>query len=70
VKSRCARGRARLAVMLGHLHNLDQPAPPHATASAPAVPDRAARNPTGHHDVPSRTGQPSGAAPAGKEGGS
>ena len=26
VKSRCARGRARLAVMLGHLRNLDAPA--------------------------------------------
>jgi RNA polymerase sigma-70 factor (ECF subfamily) len=27
VKSRCARGRARLAVMLGHLRNPDAPAP-------------------------------------------
>ena len=26
VKSRCARGRARLAVLLGHLRNLDAPA--------------------------------------------
>ncbi|HYT10595.1 MAG TPA: RNA polymerase sigma factor SigM [Mycobacteriales bacterium] len=26
VKSRCARGRARLAVLLGHLRNLDDPA--------------------------------------------
>jgi RNA polymerase sigma-70 factor (ECF subfamily) len=26
VKSRCARGRARLAVLLGHLRNLDTPA--------------------------------------------
>jgi RNA polymerase sigma-70 factor (ECF subfamily) len=26
VKSRCARGRARLAVLLGHLRNLDEPA--------------------------------------------
>ncbi|MDT4986706.1 MAG: polymerase sigma-70 factor, subfamily [Micromonosporaceae bacterium] len=60
VKSRCARGRARLAVLLGHLHHPDQP----------AAPDRAARNPTGHGDVPSRTGQATGATPAGKEGGS
>jgi RNA polymerase sigma-70 factor (ECF subfamily) len=27
VKSRCARGRARLAVLLGHLRNPDEPAP-------------------------------------------
>jgi RNA polymerase sigma-70 factor (ECF subfamily) len=27
VKSRCARGRARLAVLLGHLRNLDAPPP-------------------------------------------
>jgi RNA polymerase sigma-70 factor (ECF subfamily) len=26
VKSRCARGRAKLAVLLGHLRNLDAPA--------------------------------------------
>jgi RNA polymerase sigma-70 factor, ECF subfamily len=26
VKSRCARGRAKLAVLLGHLRNLDEPA--------------------------------------------
>jgi len=27
VKSRCARGRARLAVLLGHLRNPDETAP-------------------------------------------
>ena len=29
VKSRCARGRARLAVLLGHLRNPDGPRPSH-----------------------------------------
>lgn len=39
VKSRCSRGRARLAVLLGHLRNLDPDGPvqPRVTADAPAV---------------------------------
>jgi RNA polymerase sigma-70 factor (ECF subfamily) len=54
VKSRCARGRARLAIMLGHLRDTG-----HA----------AERNPEAGGDVPSRTGNASGATPVGKEGG-
>ncbi|HVQ90411.1 MAG TPA: RNA polymerase sigma factor SigM [Mycobacteriales bacterium] len=34
VKSRCARGRARLALLLGHLRNLDAPAGVPAKSSA------------------------------------
>ncbi|MEN3359238.1 MAG: polymerase sigma-70 factor, subfamily [Mycobacteriales bacterium] len=34
VKSRCARGRAKLAVLLGHLRNLDAPATVPAKSSA------------------------------------
>lgn len=34
VKSRCARGRARLALLLGHLRNLDAPANVPAKSSA------------------------------------
>ena len=34
VKSRCARGRARLAILLGHLRNLDLPAPVASSSSA------------------------------------
>jgi RNA polymerase sigma-70 factor (ECF subfamily) len=34
VKSRCARGRARLALLLGHLRNLDAPANVAAKSSA------------------------------------
>jgi RNA polymerase sigma-70 factor (ECF subfamily) len=60
VKSRCARGRARLAVILGHLRNPDQP----------AGSDDAVRNPGTDVDVPSRTGNASGATTVGKEGGS
>jgi RNA polymerase sigma-70 factor (ECF subfamily) len=58
VKSRCARGRARLAVILGHLRGADSDA------------GTGGRNPKSHDDVPSRTGNASGAAPVGKEGGS
>jgi RNA polymerase sigma-70 factor, ECF subfamily len=60
VKSRCARGRARLAVILGHLRNPDQP---------PGS-DDTTRNPGTSVDVPSRTGNASGATTVGKEGGS
>jgi RNA polymerase sigma-70 factor (ECF subfamily) len=60
VKSRCARGRARLAVILGHLRNPDEP---------PGS-DDATRNPGTGLDVPSRTGNASGATTVGKEGGS
>ena len=49
VKSRCSRGRARLAVVLGHLRNPDEPAPvpPEraAPAATPAEPHAAARRP-------------------------
>jgi RNA polymerase sigma-70 factor (ECF subfamily) len=34
VKSRCARGRARLAILLGHLRNLDAPAAVRSSSSA------------------------------------
>jgi RNA polymerase sigma-70 factor (ECF subfamily) len=34
VKSRCARGRARLAILLGHLRNLDPPAAVTSSSSA------------------------------------
>jgi RNA polymerase sigma-70 factor (ECF subfamily) len=34
VKSRCARGRARLAILLGHLRNLDAPAVVPSASSA------------------------------------
>ncbi|MGC9667018.1 RNA polymerase sigma factor SigM [Planosporangium sp. 12N6] len=54
VKSRCARGRARLAVLLGHLRDPD--------ASAE-------RNRALPADVPSRTGNGSGITRVGKEGG-
>jgi RNA polymerase sigma-70 factor (ECF subfamily) len=60
VKSRCARGRARLAVILGHLRNPDQP----------SGSDDTTRNPGTGVDVPSRTGNASGATTVGKEGGS
>lgn len=54
IKSRCARGRARLAVLLGHLRD----------------PDAAdGRNPVVHSDVPTRTGNTTGTARVGKEGG-
>lgn len=54
IKSRCARGRARLAVLLGHLREPDPVGE---------------RNPVLRGDVPSRTGKPSGTTRAGKEGG-
>jgi RNA polymerase sigma-70 factor (ECF subfamily) len=54
VKSRCYRGRARLAVLLGHLREPDP---------------SGERNPVGHGDVPSRTGKGSGPTRVGKEGG-
>jgi RNA polymerase sigma-70 factor (ECF subfamily) len=54
VKSRCARGRARLAVMLGHLRDPDH---------------SAERNPAAGDDVSSRTGNAPGSARVGKEGG-
>ncbi|MCW2643619.1 MAG: putative polymerase ECF-subfamily sigma factor [Dactylosporangium sp.] len=54
IKSRCARGRARLAILLGHLR-----------APEPA----GERNPVVHGDVPSRTGNASGTTRVGKEGG-
>jgi RNA polymerase sigma-70 factor (ECF subfamily) len=60
IKSRCARGRARLAVILGHLRNPDQP----------SESEDATRNPGTGVDVPSRTGNASGATTVGKEGGS
>ncbi|GII22287.1 RNA polymerase sigma factor SigM [Planosporangium mesophilum] len=53
IKSRCARGRARLAVLLGHLRDHD-----------PAE----VRNRAVDADVPSPTGNPSGITTAGKEG--
>ncbi|HZB50127.1 MAG TPA: RNA polymerase sigma factor SigM [Mycobacteriales bacterium] len=37
VKSRCARGRARLAVLLGHLRNLDTPAAVPVVAPGPGT---------------------------------
>jgi RNA polymerase sigma-70 factor (ECF subfamily) len=54
VKSRCSRGRARLAILLGHLREPD-----------PAD----ERNPVVHGDVPSRTGNGPGTTRVGKEGG-
>jgi RNA polymerase sigma-70 factor, ECF subfamily len=57
VKSRCARGRARLAVLLGHLREGTHPA---------------RRNPTDAASVPSdatNTAGPTGATRVGKEGG-
>jgi RNA polymerase sigma-70 factor, ECF subfamily len=54
IKSRCARGRARLAILLGHLRD-----PDHVTGRNPEVPG----------DVPSRTGNASGGTRVGKEGG-
>ncbi|HEV7899522.1 MAG TPA: RNA polymerase sigma factor SigM [Planosporangium sp.] len=53
VKSRCARGRARLAILLGHLRHPD-----------PAE----ERNPVVRADVPSPTGNPSGITRVRKEG--
>ncbi len=50
VKSRCARGRARLAVMLGHL----RPGRP-AGGQSTGNPTSPAGNPTGAASVPSRT---------------
>ncbi len=50
VKSRCARGRARLAALLGHLR------PP------PDGPTPGTGNPPGGRTVPSRSGQPEGGA--------
>jgi RNA polymerase sigma-70 factor (ECF subfamily) len=54
IKSRCARGRARLALLLGHLRDPD-----------PVD----ARNPVAREDVPSRIGNTPGPTGAGKEGG-
>jgi RNA polymerase sigma-70 factor (ECF subfamily) len=54
IKSRCARGRARLAVVLGHLRDPDHPT---------------GRNPADGGDVPSRTGNAPGGARVGREGG-
>jgi RNA polymerase sigma-70 factor (ECF subfamily) len=54
VKSRCARGRARLATLLGHLRDPDRPAP---------------GNPATARDVSSRTGDVAGPTRVGKEGG-
>jgi len=54
VKSRCARGRAKLALLLGHLQERDR---------------SGARNPAGARDVSSRTGNTPGSAAIGKEGG-
>jgi RNA polymerase sigma-70 factor (ECF subfamily) len=54
VKSRCARGRARLAILLGHLR-------------VPDAPDR--RNPAPGAGVPSQSATTPGATRAGKEGG-
>ncbi|NJC68843.1 RNA polymerase sigma factor SigM [Planosporangium thailandense] len=55
IKSRCARGRARLAVLLGHLREPDS---------------AASRNPIADGDVPSRSGNASAAGTHwGKEGG-
>ncbi len=50
VKSRCSRGRARLAVLLGHLQH------PAADGTAPAG------NPPQDRSVPSGSGQPEGGA--------
>src|SRR5262249_28831411 len=65
IKSRCARGRARLAVILGHLKTGGAASPASDSAH-----DSAARNPGSRRDVPSRTGNASGATAVGKEGGS
>jgi RNA polymerase sigma-70 factor (ECF subfamily) len=57
VKSRCARGRAKLAVMLGHLRRVD----PGDGHHDPAVPGN--RRPAGHvgsSDSGQDTGEPAG----------
>ncbi len=72
IKSRCARGRARLAVILGHLKTGGSAgsAGDSVTDSAHDCAAPAARNPGSRRDVPSRTGNASGATTVGKEGGS
>ncbi|MEU5551554.1 MULTISPECIES: RNA polymerase sigma factor SigM [unclassified Micromonospora] len=52
VKSRCARGRARLALLLGHLRTGSEPAP----AGAGEVPRITRGNPGAPHGVRSRSG--------------
>ena len=56
VKSRCARGRARLAVLLGHLRNPDAP-PPVAPRSGSASGGGPASGPGGRSGSRSGTGE-------------
>jgi RNA polymerase sigma-70 factor, ECF subfamily len=65
VKSRCARGRARLAGLLGHLRpqRADGPTGPRPGSTAPAsVRSLTPRNPHGLDDVPSGSAHPAGSA--------